>query len=100
MRFDVRCPVIRVLENQFAQGATFNLFREGCVIERGIMAAEEKTVSLEITVPGQSIAIFVELGRICRATRREFGAEFKVVQGGSRQRPDTFLLEAAKRNVS
>ena len=89
-----------VLEEQAVQGTTFNLSRGGCAIECGIMVTEGETVSLEITVPGQPTPISVELGRICWATRREFGVEFKVVPGDSKQRLDAFLLEVAKRSAS
>jgi len=64
------------------------------------MATEGESVSLEITVPGQPTPIFVELGRISWATRREFGVEFKVVPGDSKQRLDAFLIDVAKRSAS
>ena len=82
------------------QGMTFDLSRGGCAIECEAMATEGESVSLQITVPGQSTPISVELGRVCWATRREFGVEFKVMPGDSKQRLDTFLIEVAKHNSS
>jgi hypothetical protein len=82
------------------QGTTFNLSRGGCAIECEGMASVGETVSLQITVPGQQTPISVELGIICWATRREFGVEFKVIPGDSKQRLDTFLIEVAKRSAS
>ena len=82
------------------QGTTFNLSRGGCAIECEGMASVGETVSLEIMVPGKERPIVVELGKICWATRREFGVEFKVMPGDSKQRLDTFLIEVARRNTS
>lgn len=89
-----------VLEEKAVQGTTFNLSRGGCAIECGVMATAGETVSLQITIPGQATPIVVELGRICWSTRREFGVEFKVVPGDSKQRLDAFLMEVAKHSTS
>jgi hypothetical protein len=86
------------LEEKAVQGTTFNLSRGGCAIECGEMATVGETVSLQITVPGQPTPISVQLGRICWATRREFGVEFKVMAGDSKQRLDAFLIDVAKHN--
>ena len=64
------------------------------------MGTAGETVSLQIMVPGQPTPIVVELGRICWSTRREFGVEFKVVPGDSKQRLEAFLMEVAKHRVS
>jgi preprotein translocase subunit SecE len=48
------------------------------------MAAEGEAVSLQIMVPDQSTAIRVELGKVCWATRREFGVEFLVILDDSK----------------
>lgn len=100
IRFEVQCPVVCTSEEKAVQGTTFNLSRGGCAIECHWMATAGETVSLQITVPGQEKPIIVELGRICWATRREFGVEFKVMPGDSKHRLDAFLIEVAKRNAS
>ena len=88
------------MEDKEVQGTTFNLSRSGCAIEAEGMATVGETVSLQITVLGQATPISVELGKICWATRREFGVEFKVMSGYSKQRLNAFLIEVAKRNAS
>ena len=88
------------MEDKEVQGTTFNLSRSGCAIEAEGMATVGETVSLQITVLGQATPISVELGKICWATRCEFGVEFKVMSGDSKQRLDEFLIEVAKRNAS
>lgn len=86
------------LEEKAVQGTTFNLSRGGCAIECEVMATVGETVSLQITVPGQPTPISIELGRICWATRREFGVEFKVIPRDSKQGLDAFLIEVAKQS--
>jgi hypothetical protein len=49
--------------------------------------------------PGQSTAIRVELGKVCWATRREFGVEFMVVLEDSKQRLNHFLTDVAKQGA-
>lgn len=98
-RFSVRCPVTYVLEAAACQGTTFNLSRGGCAIESDAMAPEGESVSLQIMAPGQPTAIRVELGRVCWATRREFGVEFMVILEDSKQRLNRFLIEVAKQNA-
>lgn len=88
------------LEEKAMQGTTFNLSRGGCAIECEGMVSVGETVSLQIMVPGQERPIIVELGRICWATRREFGVEFRVMPGDSKQRLDAFLIEVARRSAS
>ncbi len=88
------------MEDKEVQGTTFNLSRGGCAIEAEGMATVGETVSLQIMVPGQATPISIELGKICWATRREFGVEFKVMPGDSKHRLDAFLIEVAKRNAS
>jgi hypothetical protein len=99
-RFSVRCPVTYVLEDAACQGSTFNLSRGGCAIEGEEMAAEGESVSLQIMAPGQSTAIRVELGKVCWATRREFGVEFMVVLEDSKQRLNHFLTDVAKQSAT
>jgi hypothetical protein len=89
-----------VLEEKAVKGTTFNLSRGGCAIECNEMATAGETVSLQITLPTEPSPISVELGRICWATRREFGVEFKVMPEDSMVRLNAFLLECAKRNSS
>lgn len=96
IRFSVRCPVTYALEDAVCQGTTFSLSRGGCAIESEVMAAEGETVSLQIMAPGQSAAIRVELGKVCWATRREFGVEFLVVLDDSKERLNHFLNDVAK----
>ena len=98
-RFSVRCPVTYALEEAACQGTTFNLSRGGCAIESDAMAPEGESVSLQIMAPGQPTAIRVELGRVCWATRREFGVEFMVILEDSKQRLNRFLIEVAKQSA-
>jgi hypothetical protein len=98
-RFSVQCPVTYVLEDSACQGLTFNLSRGGCAIEGDEMAAEGESVSLQIMVPGQPAAIRVELGKVCWATRREFGVEFMVILEDSKQRLNHFLTGVAKQSA-
>jgi hypothetical protein len=63
------------------------------------MAAEGESVSLQIMAPGQLTAIRVELGKVCWATRREFGVEFMVVLEDSKQRLNHFLTDVAKQGA-
>ena len=78
-RFSLRCPVTVILEDAACQWATFNLSRGGCAIESDEMASEGESVSLQIMAPGQPTAIRVELGKVCWASKREFGVEFMVI---------------------
>ena len=98
-RFSVRCPVTYVLEDRTCQGTTFNLSRRGCAIESDEMAAEGESVSLQIMAPGQPMAICVELGKVCWATRREFGVEFMVIPEDSKERLNHFLIDVAKQSA-
>ena len=98
-RFSVRCPVTYVLEDAACQGTTFNLSRGGCAIESDAMAPEGESVSLQIMAPGQPTAIRVELGKVCWATRREFGVEFMVILEDSKERLNHFLIEVAKQSA-
>ncbi|MEO5956701.1 MAG: PilZ domain-containing protein [Nitrospiraceae bacterium] len=98
-RFPVRCSVAYALEDAAHQGMTFSLSRGGCAIESDEMASEGETVSLQIMEPGLSTAIRVELGRICWATRREFGVEFLVILDDSKERLNHFLLKVAKQRA-
>ena len=98
-RFSVRCPVTYVLEEGTCQGTMFNLSRGGCAIEGDEMAAEGESVSLQLMAPGQPTAIRVELGKVCWATRREFGVEFMVILEDSKQRLNHFLIEVAKQSA-
>ena len=98
-RFSVRCPVTYALEDSACQGTTFSLSRGGCAIESDEMAAAGESVSLQIMASGQSTAIRVELGKVCWATRREFGVEFMVILEDSKERLNHFLIEVAKQNA-
>ena len=97
--FPVRCPVAYASEDAAYQGMTFSLSRMGCAIESDEMASEGETVSLQIMEPGLSAAIRVELGRICWATRREFGVEFLVIPDDSKERLNHFLFKMAKQRA-
>ena len=98
-RFSIRCPVTCVLEEGPCEGTMFNLSRGGCAIECEEMVSEGESVSLQIMAPGQPTAIRVELGKVCWATRREFGVEFLVIQGDSKERLNHYLTEVAKQNA-
>lgn len=99
IRFSGRCPVTVVLDDAACQGTTFNLSRSGCAIESEEMASEGESVSLQITAPGQPTAIRVELGKVCWATRREFGVEFLVILDESKERLNHFLIGVAKQSA-
>lgn len=98
-RFSGRCPVTFVLDDAACQGTTFNLSRTGCAIESEEMASDGESVSLQIMVPGQPSAIRIELGKVCWATRREFGVEFLVILDESKERLNHFLVNVAKQSV-
>jgi len=98
-RFSVRCVVTFVFEDSSSEGTTFNLSRGGCAIESEAMAHEGDSVSLQIMAPDQSKAIRVELGKVCWATRREFGVEFLVIHDDSKHRLDHFLTDVAKQSA-
>jgi hypothetical protein len=74
--------------------------RGGCAIEGDEMAAEGESVSLQIMAPGQPTAIRVELGKVCWATRREFGVEFMVILEDSKHRLNHFLTDVAKQSAT
>lgn len=99
IRFSGRCPVTFVLDDAACQGTTFNLSRSGCAIESEEMVSQGESVSLQITAPGQPTAICVELGKVCWATRREFGVEFLVILDESKERLNHFLIAMAKQSA-
>ena len=98
-RFSIRCPVTYALEDAVCQGTTFSLSRGGCAIESDEMAPEGETVSLQIMAHGQSRAIRVEFGKVCWATRREFGVEFLDIQDDSKDWLNHFLSKVAKQGA-
>ena len=100
VRYQVQCPVAFVIDGKAGQGNTFNLSRGGCAIESDMTAASGDPISLEITFPGQPTPIAVELGKVRWATRREFGVEFMVVSGDSKDRLDDFLILVAKQGLA
>jgi PilZ domain-containing protein len=100
VRYQVQCPVAYVIDGKPGQGNTFNLSRGGCAIESDVMAVSGDPISLLITFPGQTTPVSVELGKIRWATRREFGVEFMVVSGDSKERLDDFLIIVAKQGIS
>jgi PilZ domain-containing protein len=100
VRYNVQCPVAYVIDGKPGQGNTFNLSRGGCAIESDGLAASDDPISLQITFPGQPTPISVELGKIRWATRREFGVEFMIVGGDSKERLDDFLIVVAKQGMS
>lgn len=100
VRYQVQCPVAYVIDGKAGQGNTFNLSRGGCAIESDVMAVSGDPISLEITVPGQPTPLSVELGKVRWAARREFGVEFMIVGGDSKQRLDDFLILVARQGIS
>ncbi len=100
VRYQVQCPVAFVVDGKPGEGTTFNLSRGGCAIETDMYAAIDDPVSLHITVSNQPTPIVIELGKVRWATRREFGVEFMVVEGASKQRLDDFLLAVAKEKLT
>ena len=96
VRYEVKCPVMFVLDGKPGEGSTFNLSRGGCAIETEMFAAVDDPVSLQISVSSQPTPIIIELGKVRWSTRREFGVEFMVVEGASKRRLDDFLLAVAK----
>lgn len=100
VRYQVQCPVAYVIDGKPGQGNTFNLSRGGCAIESDVTAASGDPISLQITCPGQPTPISVELGKIRWATRCEFGVEFMIVGGDSKERLDDFLIVVAKQGMS
>lgn len=98
-RLLVRCPVTYVLEDRTCQGTMLNMSRGGGAIESEEMAQIGDSVSLQIIAPGQPTAIQVELGKVCWATSREFGVEFLVISGDSKERLNHFLIEMARQSA-
>jgi hypothetical protein len=96
VRYQVECPVMFVVDGKPGEGKTYNLSRGGCAIETDLFVAVDDPVSLQIAVSNQPQPIVIELGKVRWATRREFGMEFMVVEGASKQRLDEFLLVVAK----
>ncbi|HSF69461.1 MAG TPA: PilZ domain-containing protein [Nitrospira sp.] len=96
VRYQVKCPVMFVVDGKPGEGTTFNLSRGGCAIATEMYTAVDDPVSLQITVSNQPTPITIELGKVRWSTSREFGVEFMVVENPSKRRLDDFLLVVAK----
>ena len=96
VRYEVKCPVMFVVDGKPGEGTTFNLSRGGCAIATEMYTAVDDPVSLQITVSNQPTPITIELGKVRWSTSREFGVEFMVVENASKRRLDDFLLVVAK----
>ena len=96
VRYQVKCPVMFVVDGKPGEGAVFNLSRGGCAIETTMYTGVDDPVSLQITVSNQPTPITIELGKVRWSTQREFGVEFMVVEPASKRRLDDFLLAVAK----
>lgn len=100
VRYEVKCPVMFVVDGKPGEGTTFNLSRGGCAIATEMYAAVDDPVSLQITVSNQPTPITIELGKVRWSTSREFGVEFMVVENASKRRLDDFLLVVAKEKLT
>lgn len=100
VRYQVKCPVMFVVDGKPGEGMIYNLSRGGCAVETELYFAIDDPVSLQITVSNQPTPITIELGKVRWSTSREFGVEFMVVEHASQRRLDEFLLVVAKEKLT
>lgn len=99
VRYQIQCPVSFVLDGRAGAGHIFDVSRGGCAIESDMSAAKGDPISLNLTIATQPAPILIDLGTVRWATRREFGVEFMVVNGASKQRLNEYLIHVAKQGI-
>lgn len=94
-RFEVKCPVSFTREDGVsAEGTVYNLSTGGCAVESDTNVPDKTYVSLRITLSDPASPMVVELAKVRWSTRREFGAEFLMLQTEKRHL-DRFLAKQA-----
>lgn len=80
-RAEVKCTVSFTREDGVsAEGTVYNLSTGGCAIASDVEVPDRTYVSLRITLSDPASPLVVELAKVRWATRREFGAEFLMLQ--------------------
>ncbi|MBM4121558.1 MAG: PilZ domain-containing protein [Nitrospira sp.] len=72
--------------NGLREGALYNLSKHGCAVESPTTVEVGSHAALYIHAPGEESPIVIELASIQRASRREFGAKFLLIQSHERKR--------------
>jgi hypothetical protein len=83
-----------------SEGTLYNLSMGGCAVESPTTVQVGSHMMLYIHAPGEETPITIELASIQRASRREFGVKFVVVQSQERRRLEQLVQKRLKQSSS
>jgi c-di-GMP-binding flagellar brake protein YcgR len=101
-RIQVEMPVsfsLHEIEGR-SEGTLYNLSMGGCAVESATTVQAGSHMVLYLHAPGEETPITIELASIQRASRREFGVKFIVVQPQEKKRLEQLIQKRFKQSVS